>query len=128
MQDGAQPHNTNNVTALLNQEFDYWIGNKSQTLGPATGEREEPIKWPARSPCITPMDFGYWPYIKNKLYADGPIFNNIEELRAEIIRISNEIPRETIENWIESYEQRLHDCTLVQGRHFEQVRKKTVPV
>lgn len=40
MQDGAQPHNTNNVTALLNQEFDYWIGNKSQTLGPATGERE----------------------------------------------------------------------------------------
>ena len=55
----AQPHNTNNVTALLNQESDYWIENKRQTLGPVTGEREEQIKWPARSPDITPMDFGY---------------------------------------------------------------------
>lgn len=44
-QDGAPCHNTLQVTNYLNQHFDEWIG------------RNGPIRWPPRSPDLTPLDF-----------------------------------------------------------------------
>lgn len=43
--DGARYHNNVNVTTLLNQNFNEWIG------------RHGPITWPPRSPDLTPLDF-----------------------------------------------------------------------
>ena len=50
--DGARYHNNVNVTTLLNQNFNEWIG------------RHGPITWPPRSPDLTPLDFFFGLYEK----------------------------------------------------------------
>lgn len=44
-QDGAPPHNIREVVEFLTRKYQIWIGN--------TG----PIRWPARSPDLSPLDF-----------------------------------------------------------------------
>lgn len=45
-QDGAPAHNSRAATAFLNEEFaNRWLGTNG------------PVKWPARSPDLTPLDF-----------------------------------------------------------------------
>lgn len=57
--DGAPPHSTNEVSALLYEIFeDRWIANRG------------PFRYPPRSPDLTPLDFFVWGYIKNKVYED----------------------------------------------------------
>jgi len=48
-QDGAGPHNARIVTNFLNNEFPgRWM------------DRYGPIRWPARSPDLNPLDFFIW--------------------------------------------------------------------
>lgn len=55
--DGAPAHNAAEVSETLNREFgNNWIGNRG------------PIRWPARSPDLSPLDFFFWGFIKDKLY------------------------------------------------------------
>ena len=125
-QDGASPHNHRDVKAYLNVRFpNRWIGNNSDTLGPATGNDGRPIRWPARSPDMTPLDFFYWPYVKNRLY-NGRAYANLEELQAQIIEISNSITREMLENVMQSFYNRLWRCTIVNGGHFEHLRHANI--
>ena len=57
--DGAPAHSTNEVTNFLNAEFqERWIG------------RYGPIRWPARSPDLSPNDFFIWGYLKSKVYTN----------------------------------------------------------
>ena len=114
------------MTNFLNAEFGQhgWIGNKSTTLGPATAHRNESIKWPARSPDLTPLDYFFWGHVKNKLYENNHHYENIEELKVKIREICNGITRETLEKVINDYYQRLCDCLTVEGKHFEQLKKK----
>ena len=125
-QDGAPPHSTNNVTNCLNAEFGQhgWIGNKSHTLGPATAHRNESIKWPARSPDLTPLDYFFWRYVKNKLYKHNNNYENIDEIKTKIREICGAITRETLEKVINEYYQRLINCSTVEGLHFEQLKRK----
>lgn len=44
-QDGAPAHNSQRTKDFLNEHFPYWIGTDGR------------IKWPARSPDLTPLDF-----------------------------------------------------------------------
>ncbi|GLV46683.1 hypothetical protein CBL_21321, partial [Carabus blaptoides fortunei] len=54
-QDGAPPHNAQICVDYLNTtKPNFWIGTNG------------PIKWPARSPDLTPLDFFLWPYVKDK--------------------------------------------------------------
>lgn len=124
-QDGAAPHNSGIVTNYLNQQFpNKWIGNTSHTLGPATSATNLQIKWPARSPDLTPLDYFYWPHLKNRLYQETPTYNNIEDLRQKIIEISNDISVESINNSIIGYENRLYKCFLNNGMHFEHLKNR----
>jgi len=51
-QDGAPPHNANVVKDRLNQQYpSRWLGTNG------------PIKWPLRSPDLTPLDFFSWGYL-----------------------------------------------------------------
>ncbi|KAJ8933896.1 hypothetical protein NQ318_001689 [Aromia moschata] len=60
--DGAPIHNAVIVRNWLNENFpNYWIGRSSPL-----------IRWPPRSPDITPLDFFLWGRIKNKVYATRP--------------------------------------------------------
>ncbi|KAJ8957711.1 hypothetical protein NQ318_017608 [Aromia moschata] len=60
--DGAPIHNAVIVRNSLNENFpDCWIGKCSPL-----------IRWPPRSPDITPLDFFLWGTIKNKVMLQGP--------------------------------------------------------
>ncbi|KAJ8937532.1 hypothetical protein NQ318_000358 [Aromia moschata] len=59
--DGAHIHNAVIVRNWLSENFpNCWLGRSSL------------IRWPPRSPDITPLDFFLWGTIKNKVYATKP--------------------------------------------------------
>ena len=52
-QDGAPAHGAEIISECLNTNFgQQWIGNNG------------PIRWPARSPDMTPLDFFFWGFLK----------------------------------------------------------------
>ncbi|GBN80779.1 hypothetical protein AVEN_256342-1 [Araneus ventricosus] len=70
-QDGAPPHWGSLVRDFLDETFpDRWIG------------KDGPTPWPPLSPDITPLDFFFWGYIKDRVFAT-PIVD-VEELKARI--------------------------------------------
>ena len=60
-QDGAPPHFHNDVRWYLNEHIPQrWIGR--------TGRDDEALmKWPPRSPDMTPCDFFLWGFVKDSL-------------------------------------------------------------
>lgn len=104
-QDGAGPHNARIVTNYLNQKFPgRWIG------------RYGPVRWPARSPDLSPLDFFLWGHCKEIIYRQLP--ENVEELNDKlhyaIWNIDNEVMEKTQENLL----RRMRACTM-DGGHFE---------
>jgi hypothetical protein len=58
-QAAAPPHYSLSVREALNNRFPGgWIGRNGSVL------------WPPRSPDIKPMDFFFWSYLKNIVYAE----------------------------------------------------------
>jgi len=77
-QDGAPTHFSLEARNILNNVFtNRWIGRRGT------------IEWPPRSPDLNPLDFFYWGYLKTKVYETR--FENLEELREEIVNVSNSI-------------------------------------
>ena len=108
MHDGAPPHNTGNVTEYLCNVFQRRvIANNG------------PIKWPPRSPDLTPLDFFLWGQLKTLVYSTpirGP-----EDL---LMRIRNgcDVIRNTpglIARVRESIIRRYELCVEVGGSHIE---------
>ena len=55
-QDGAAPHNSRIVSNYLSQRFpNSWIGTNG------------PVRWLPRSPCLNPLDYFLWGFIKNSV-------------------------------------------------------------
>lgn len=105
-QDGAPPHRTRRVSELLNTHFgNFWIGNNG------------PVRWPPRSPDLTPMDFFIWGYIKDNLYKKTN--NNIFQLRQNFIECVNSISNIHIENAVRSIAKRCVLCINNNGHQFE---------
>ena len=60
-----------------------WM-NANFTLGDFAAERDQTMmKWPPRSPDLTPLDFYFWGYIKGKVYVP-PFPQTIDELKVRI--------------------------------------------
>lgn len=70
-------HILRTVRDYLNENYSQWIGKGG------------PIAWPPRSPDLTPLDFYFWGYMKQKVYA-VPIESR-EQLRARIFAAAAEI-------------------------------------
>lgn len=105
-QDGAGPHNARIVTNYLNQQFPgRWIG------------RYGPVRWPARSPDLSPLNFFLWGHCKEIIYRQLP--ENVEELNDKlhyaIWNIDNEVMEKTQENLL----RRMRACITMDGGHFE---------
>ena len=76
-QDGAPPHWALDVRTYLNQQLPgRWIGRAA--------ERDQTMmKWPPRSPDLTPLDFYFWGYVKGKVYVP-PLAQTIDQLKIRI--------------------------------------------
>lgn len=105
--DGAPCHSARIVSEYLNNTFPgRWIG------------RTGPIRWPARSPDLSPLDYFYWGYLKTNVYHFGPI-QNIDLLKERIMLISQQITRDKIQNAIDSFYHRMGYCMIQNGAIFE---------
>ena len=105
-QDGAQCHFALIVRHLLNTTFPgRWIGRRGA------------IEWPPRSPDLTPLDYFYWGYLKNRVYETKPA--HIDELRERIIQCSNLITPEILQKVNDIMYARLVHCQVAGGEQFE---------
>jgi hypothetical protein len=105
-QDGAPAHNTRAVINFLNNRFpNCWMGTNG------------PVRWPPRSPDLTPCDFFLWGYIKDIVYATIP--ENEEDLRHKITRAVESITTEMLQLTIRNIIKRVECCIDHDGNNFE---------
>lgn len=105
-QDGAPAHNSRVVVNYLNQQFDNrWIGTNG------------PVRWPPRSPDLTPLDFFYWAYIKEKVYKTQLL--NLEDLINRITEAITSITPIQMENVLRKLGERIYCCIDMNGGHIE---------
>ena len=107
MQDGAPPHWSRAVRKWLDRKFPgRWIG------------RGGPVRWPARSPDLTPCDFFLWGFLKSKVYGTRP--RDMEELRERLISDFDEVTAEMcVLNTMQEYRDRLARVVENEGHHVE---------
>jgi hypothetical protein len=111
-QDGAPPHYGLAVREYLNEDLPQrWIGR----TGP---DDEALLRWPPRSPDLTPCDFFLWGYVKGLVYVP-PVPISIDELK---IRIRQAVETVTVDMlyrvWGE-LDYRLDICRVTRGAHIE---------
>lgn len=104
--DGAPAHRAIVTQHFLDEHFGNWIG-----LG---GD----IKWPARSPDLTPLDFFFWGYLRDRIYRTRPA--NIQELQSRIENCVETITVDMLDRVRDNIEQRVLLCQAAEGQHFEQ--------
>lgn len=105
-QDGAPAHNSHLIREVLNTNFgENWMGTNG------------PIRWPARSPDLTPLDFYFWGDLKNRLYKIRS--NNLNELRENFENSIQQVPNIAIFNATQAVTKRCRKCIEQNGRQFE---------
>ena len=73
--------------------------------------------WPATSPDLSPLDYGYWSILQERVLAMKP--KTEVQLRAAIVRAAAGISREEVVSIIDSWPDRLAQCVMANGGHFE---------
>jgi hypothetical protein len=106
MQDGAAPHFSNIVRLWLNRNLgEHWIG------------RGGTIKWPPRSPDLTPCDFFLWGYIKQTVYRPNDMPRDVDDLVDRIQFVFDEISVEVRHAIAIEFVNRLEKCVNNNGGH-----------
>lgn len=97
-QDGASAHFKREVTDYLNLTFpDRWIG------------RNGPIRWPPRSPDLTPLDFFLWGYLKDRVFRIG-FPKDLNELHLRITEHCLTVGDELFNRVMDSFVHRVFMC------------------
>lgn len=106
-QDGAPAHNAGVVKTYLDTEFPQrWMGTHG------------PIRWPPRSPDLTPLDFFLWGHLKSVVYDTEP--QNLQDLQNRIVEACRSIRPETIRTVTsKNLRDRFEKCIEAGGRQFE---------
>ncbi|CAG4965031.1 unnamed protein product [Colias eurytheme] len=107
-QDGATPHTARTTMSLLREEFP---GKLISRFGD--------ISWPPRSPDLTPLDFFLWGYLKGKVYESNP--TNLSDLKENIVREMNAIPRSVLQRVAQNTLERIRECVRRDGKHLDGV-------
>jgi len=108
-QDGCPAHNSRVIREYLHNVFPNRVLSTWGT-----------IRWPPRSPDLSPNDFFLWRYMKTKIYTfenDRP--NNLAELQQKIINTFDDIPPAILQNAQRGFYDRLAYCFEATGRRFE---------
>ena len=88
-QDGARPHTSMRTMTLLKNAFHTRIISRGSDF-----------QWPGYSLDLSPVDFGFWGFLKSKIY--GRNFRSFEELKMELQKAIEEIPTDFYERTIEN--------------------------
>ena len=107
MQDGAPPHIGLRVQEVLRQHF-----TNDQIIS-----RAFPVKWPARSPDLTPCDFWLWGHLKRLVYQGN--VDNVATLKDRITLHVKQINEHLLHSAVENVVQRMHFLEHMQGQHIE---------
>ena len=75
------------------------------------------LRWPARSPDLTPCDFFLWGFLKSKVYATRP--RDIPDLKQRIVSAFSEVTVDMRHNTIQEYRDRLNQVIETDGHHVE---------
>jgi hypothetical protein len=106
MQDGAAPHFSNIVRLWLNRNLgEHWIG------------RGGTIKWPPRSPDLTPCDFFLWGYIKERVYRPNNMPRDVDDLVDRIQFAFDQISVDLRRTVAMEFVNRLEECVRNNGGH-----------
>ena len=104
--DGAPAHNSRIVREFLDETFpDSCIG------------RGGTVRWPPRSPNLTPLDFFLWGHIKGEVYRTVP--TTVEDMRERIRPAFRGISPEVLRAVSRACESSLRLCFQQEGRLFE---------
>ncbi|VVC38669.1 Hypothetical protein CINCED_3A001493, partial [Cinara cedri] len=105
--DGAPAHNAIIVKLQLNEMFgNRWMGTHG------------PVKWPPRSPDLTPLDFILWGHLKTAVYAEPPA--NLQDLINKITVACRQLTKEQIlAATYREVSRRLELCLEKNGGNFE---------
>jgi len=105
-QDDAGPHNARIVTNYLDEKFPgRWMG------------RYGPIRWPARSPDLNPLDFFLWGYCKELIYKTFP--EDVDDMETRLRHAIWNIEEDVMENVQQNLLKRMRACIRMDGAHFE---------
>lgn len=106
-QDGAPPHNARSVSEYLSEMFPGKVISNN-------GD----IRWPARSPDLSPLDYYLWGTMKDTIYKVVP--TDIHELWRKIITtLRTKIRRRDVARSIQNLKRRIELCLEMQGEPFE---------
>lgn len=104
--DGAPPHITSEAKRWLDAVFPgKWIGRGSNIL------------WPPRSPDLNPMDFFFWGYLKDIVYAEEAASPDV--LKQKVTAACNSMTRDQLYSAAKALIKRCQMCIGEEGGHFE---------
>ena len=72
------------------------------------------VKWPARSPDLSPCDVFLWGYLKEKIFKHRP--RSLEDLKERIQQEIDSIPPELTRRVMKNFRERLQQCVANDGR------------
>lgn len=105
-QDGAPPHN---AAAVMN-----YLANRFNNRVIATNG---PVRWPARSPDLTILDFFIWPYVKERVFNVGA--ETLDVLQNRVQEAFQSITPAMLQNVGRNTMDRIIMCQQQGGMHFE---------
>jgi hypothetical protein len=105
-QDGAPPYWSLHIQETMTRTFpDHWIGH------------DGPISWPPRSPDITLLNFFFWEYVKDRVYATS--VPDLPTLRDHIRDVIYSVTPDMLDRTWQEIKHRLEIICATSGSHVE---------
>lgn len=108
--DGAGAHTARIVKNYLDERYERWIGTNG------------PMRWPPRSPDLTPLDFFLWGAVKDYVY--NVEITDRNQLIDRINRSITIFSADSIRSAVRKIEERCRKCMEQEGLQFEHLMKK----
>ncbi len=87
-------------------------------IGSASDNDNVLLKWPPRSPDLTPCDFFLWGYVKGLVYIP-PLPTSLEELKQRITEALENVTQDMLQRVWQELDHRLDVCRVTGGAHIE---------
>ena len=84
-----------------------------------TGQEDDALmRWPPRSPDLTPYDFFLWGFVKDTIFVP-PLPANLQDRRNRITSAAVLVDRDTLKRVWSEIDYRIDVCRITEGKHIE---------